>query len=75
MSGYKIVVDCSTGESTQIPLSAIEIAELEANTAREERERLDAEAAAENSAADKESGYHNLKVVGLTVVVFVGITS
>ncbi len=75
MSGYKIVVDCSTGESTQIPLTDIEIAELEANTAREERERLEAEAAAEKTDADKESGNQKLKDLGLTDDEIVAITS
>ena len=45
----KVIVDCSTGEQTVVPLTAEEIAELEAAAAKAEADRL----AAEKEAADK----------------------
>lgn len=47
----KVIVDCSTGEQTVVPLTAEEIAELEAAAAKAEADRL----AAEKEAADKEA--------------------
>ena len=47
----KVIVDCSTGEQTVVPLTAEEIAELEAAAAKAEADRL----AAEKAAADKEA--------------------
>lgn len=45
----KVIVDCSTGEQTVVPLTAEEIAELEAAAAQAEADRL----AAEQEAAAK----------------------
>ena len=45
----KVIVDCSTGETTIIPLTAEEIAELEAAAEKAEAERK----AAEKAAAEK----------------------
>ena len=45
----KVIVDCSTGEQTVVPLTDEEIAELEAAAAQAEAERL----AAEQEAAAK----------------------
>lgn len=45
----KVIVDCSTGETTILPLTAEEIAELEAAAEKAEAERQ----AAEKAAADK----------------------
>ena len=45
----KVIVDCSTGETTIIPLTAEEIAELEAAAEKAEAKRK----AAEKAAADK----------------------
>lgn len=47
----KVIVNCSTGEQTVVPLTAEEIAELEAAAAKAEADRL----AAEKEAADKEA--------------------
>ncbi len=48
----KVIVDCSTGEQTVVPLTDEEIAELEAAAAKAEADRLAAEAAqAEKEAA------------------------
>ena len=49
----KIVVDCSTGESTEVELTAEEVAELEARAAEAEAERLAAEAEAQAKAEAK----------------------
>lgn len=48
----KVIVDCSTGEQTIVPLTAEEIAELEAAAAKaaEERAVAEAEAAAKTAA-------------------------
>ena len=45
----KVIVDCSTGEQSVVPLTAEEIAELEAAAAQAEADRL----AAEQEAAAK----------------------
>ena len=66
MSSYKLVVDCSTGESSKIELTADEIAAMEANVASQAEERAAEEAAAEKAAADKASGNQKLKDLGLT---------
>lgn len=47
----KVIVDCSTGEQTVVPLTAEEIAELEAAAAQAEADRLEAEKAAADKAA------------------------
>ena len=47
----KVIVDCSTGEQTVVPLTAEEIAELEAAAAQAEADRR----AAEKAAAEKEA--------------------
>lgn len=59
----KVIVDCSTGETTVIPLTPEEIAELEAAAAKAEADRV----AAEKQAADKEAARQAiLKKLGLT---------
>ena len=75
MSSYKLVVDCSTGETSKVPLSNVEIQEMEANAAKNEQERIDAEAAAEKTAADKASGNAKLKDLGLTDDEITALTS
>ena len=49
----KVVVDCSTGTTEVVPLTADEIAELEAAAAQAEADRLAAEAEAAEKAAAK----------------------
>ena len=51
----KVIVDCSTGETTVVPLTAEEIAELEAAAAQAEADRQAAEAEAAQKAAQKEA--------------------
>ena len=59
----KVIVDCSTGETTVVPLTAEEIAELEAAAAQAEADRK----AAEIEAAAKETARAEiLAKLGLT---------
>ena len=51
----KVIVDCSTGETTIVPLTAEEIADLEAAKAQAEADRQAAEAEAQAKAAQKEA--------------------
>lgn len=51
----KVIVDCSTGEQTILPLTADEIADLETNRVQAEANRLAAEAEAEALATVKAS--------------------
>ena len=62
----KVIVDCSTGESTVVPLTAEEIAQLEADAAAAEEARLAAEAEAAAKAAAKASALAKLAALGLT---------
>lgn len=59
----KVIVDCSTGETTVVPLTAEEIAALEAAAAQAEADRK----AAEAEAAAKEAARQALlKKLGIT---------
>jgi hypothetical protein len=51
----KVIVDCSTGETTVVPLTAEEIAELEAAAAQAEADRVAAQEAQEAREALKTS--------------------
>ena len=51
----KVIVDCSTGETTVVPLTAEEIADLEAAAAQAEQDRLAAEAEAATKAAARQA--------------------
>ena len=62
----KVIVDCSTGEQTVVPLTAEEIAELEAAAAQVEADRLAAEQEAAAVAAAKEAAQAKLAALGLT---------
>lgn len=62
----KIIVDCSTGETTEIPLTAEEIADLETARAQAETERLAREAEATAKATAKASAEIKLKALGLS---------
>jgi hypothetical protein len=62
----KMVVDCSTGEQSIIPLTTEEIAQREADaTAYAEQKAID-DAAAEAEAEAKASGLAKLLALGLT---------
>ena len=71
----KIIHDCSTGVVTEVPLTADEIAELEAMSQRLAEERVIEEAAAEKVAADKASGNQKLRDLGLTDDEIAAVTS
>lgn len=62
----KVIVDCSTGESTVVPLTAEEIAQLEADRAADEAAQAAAEAEAQAKAAAKASALAKLAALGLT---------
>ena len=62
----RVIVDCSTGEQTVVPLTAEEIADLEAAAAQAEQDRLAAEAEAAQKAALKQAAQDKLKALGLT---------
>ena len=51
----KVIVDCSTGEQTVVPLTDEEIAELEALAAQAEVDRIAAEEAEAAKQAEKEA--------------------
>ena len=62
----KLIVDCSTGEETVVPLTAEEIAQLEADRLAWEQEQAAAAAEAEAKAAAKASAEAKLAALGLT---------
>lgn len=62
----KVIVNCSTGETTIVPLTAEEIAEREAAAAQAEADRLAAEAEAAAAAEAKASAEAKLAALGLT---------
>ena len=62
----KVIVDCSTGTTEVVPLTADEIAELEASAAQAEADRVVAEAEAAAKAEAKASGEAKLAALGLT---------
>lgn len=62
----KVVVDCATGQQEVLPLTAQEIADLEAARAQAEADRLAAEEAAAAKEAARQSGIAKLLALGLT---------
>lgn len=62
----KVIVDCSTGEETITPLTAEEIADLEAARVVAEAERATQEAEAQAKAEAKASALAKLAALGLT---------
>lgn len=62
----KVIVNCETGVQEVVPLTAEEIAELEAAAAKAEQDRLAAEAEAAQKAALKQAAQEKLKALGLT---------
>lgn len=62
----KVIVDCSTGEQTVVPLTAEEIAQLEADRAATEAAQLAAEEEVAAKAATKASALAKLTALGLT---------
>ena len=62
----KLVVDCSTGEQTIVPLTAEEIAQREADRLAWEQEQAEREAEEAAKAAAKASAEAKLAALGLT---------
>ena len=62
----KVVVDCTTGEQTIVPLTADEIAQREADAAAFAEEQAAREAEAAATAAAKEAANAKLLALGLT---------
>jgi len=62
----KIIVDCSTGEETIVPLNAEEIAEMESRAEQAETRRLQEMEQAAAKAAAKASAEAKLAALGLT---------
>jgi hypothetical protein len=62
----KVIVDCSTGEETILPLSAEEISQLEADRVKAEADRAAAQAEADAKAEAKASALAKLAALGLT---------
>ena len=70
----KIVVDCSTGEQTIVPLSPEEIAQREADAAAYAEQQAIAEAEAAQIAADKAAAVEALVALGLTEAQIAALT-
>lgn len=62
----KLIVDCSTGEQTEVELTAEELAELYVAAAQAEADRLAAEAEAAAKAEAKAAAEAKLAALGLT---------
>ncbi len=62
----KVIVDCSTGITEVLPLTAAEIADLETARVAAEDQRKAAEAEADAKAAAKASAQAKLAELGLT---------
>jgi hypothetical protein len=62
----KVVVNCATGVTEVLPLTAAEIADMETARVAAEDQRVAAEAAAAVVAAAKESANAKLTALGLT---------
>jgi hypothetical protein len=62
----KLIVNCSTGERTVVPLTDEEIAEREAMAAQAEADRLAQEQAEAEKQANLESARSKLAALGLT---------
>ena len=62
----KLVVDCSTGEQSVVPLTAEEIAQREADAAAFAEQKTAEDAAAAAKAATKAAALAKLAALGLT---------
>jgi hypothetical protein len=71
----KVIVDCSTGESTIVPLTAEEIAQRETDRLAYEAQEAERLAAEEAKEAAKASANAKLKALGLTDSEIAAITA
>jgi hypothetical protein len=62
----KLIINCATGEQTEVELTSEEIAQREADAAAYAAEKAAADAAAEAAAEAKASGLAKLMALGLT---------
>ena len=62
----KMIVDCSTGEETIVPLTDVEITELRARQAEMEAEEQARQNAIAQKQADKDAAIAKLTALGLT---------
>jgi len=70
----KVVVNCTTGVTEVLPLTAQEIADQETARVAAEAERVEREAAAAVVAAAKESANAKLAALGLTAEEIAALT-
>ena len=70
----KIIVDCSTGVTTEVELTAEEIAQREADAAKAEADRAAREAEEAAKAAAKASAEAKLSALGLTAEEVAALT-
>jgi hypothetical protein len=70
----KVIVDCSTGITEVLPLTAQEIADMETARVAAEDQRAAAEAEAAAVAAAKESANAKLAALGLTAEEIAALT-
>ena len=70
----KIVVDCSTGVSEEVELTAEEVAQMEADAARFAEEQAAREAEAAAKAEAKAAAEAKLAAIGLTAEEIAAIT-
>ena len=68
----KVIVDCSTGEQTVVPLTDEEIAELEAAAAKAEADRVAAEKEAADKAAARQAILDKLGLTAEEAAVLLG---
>lgn len=66
MANTKIIVDCSTGITTEVELTAEEMEQREVDAAAYAIEKAKADAVAEAATAAKASGQAKLAALGLT---------
>jgi len=70
----KIIVDCSTGEATEVELTAEEIAQHEADAATFAERKAAEEAALAEKEAAKTAAIRKLEAVGLTADEIAALT-
>jgi hypothetical protein len=70
----KVIVDCSTGEETIVPLTTEELAQLEADRVAFEAEQAAAETEAQAKAEAKAAAEAKLAALGLTAEEIAALT-
>jgi len=74
MTDTKLVIDCSTGEQTIVPLTPEELAQREADRLAFEQAEADRKAAEEEKAALQASANEKLLALGLTEAEITALT-